>query len=74
MKTSTLPVVTVVTAKDNAALRRQLDDPLVDPSGFRVIGDRGLYIDLFGKELTDTSNPKQYSHHAPAYRRQELAP
>lgn len=52
-ETSTLPVVTFVTPQDNAALGRKLDNPLVDPSGFRIIGDQSLYQRLFGKELTN---------------------
>ena len=58
-ETSRLPVVTVVMGEENAALGRNLDNPLDNPSGFRVIGDRNLYNQLLGKELTDTSNPAQ---------------
>ncbi len=55
-ETSRLPVVTTVIHKEHAALGRNLDDPLVNPSRFRVIGDRGLYERLLGRELTDTSS------------------
>ena len=58
-ETSRLPVVTVIMGEENTPLGRNLDNPLVNPSGFRVIGDRNLYNQLLGKELTDTSNPKQ---------------
>ena len=57
--TSTLPVVTVAIANKNAALGRQVDDPLINPSGFRIIGDRTLYDRLLGQELTDLENPDQ---------------
>ena len=55
-ETSELPVVTVLIAENNAALGRLLKDPFSDPSGFRVIGDRNLYKELLGQEVTDTSN------------------
>ncbi|NEP53052.1 MAG: hypothetical protein F6K65_31335 [Moorea sp. SIO3C2] len=58
-ETSRLPVVTAVIREENAALGRNLDKPLVNPSGFRIIGDRGLYERLFNKELTDTSSRDQ---------------
>ncbi len=58
-ETSRLPVVTVIMGEANAALGRDLDNPFDNPSDFRVIGDRNLYNQLLGKELTDTSNPKQ---------------
>ncbi|MEM9276440.1 MAG: hypothetical protein AAGA80_26345 [Cyanobacteria bacterium P01_F01_bin.143] len=45
--------------EDNAALGSDLDNPLINPSGFRVIGDRNLYNQLLGKELTDTRNQNQ---------------
>ncbi len=37
-----------------------MDNPLANPSGFRIIGDRNLYNQLLGKELTNTSDPNQY--------------
>ncbi|MEO1006800.1 MAG: hypothetical protein AAFW67_13335 [Cyanobacteria bacterium J06638_38] len=58
-ETSRLPVVTVITGEANAALGRDLDNPLVNPSGFRIIGDRASYDRLLGKELTDISNQNQ---------------
>ena len=58
-ETSRLPIVTVVMREENAALGRNLDNPLVNPSGFRIIGDHNLYKRLLGKELTDISNPAQ---------------
>ena len=54
-ETSRLPVVTTVIREENAALGRNLDNPLLNPSGFRIIGDRRLYESLLGRELTDTS-------------------
>lgn len=58
-ETSRLPVVTAVIREENAALGRNLDNLLLNPSGFRVIGDRSLYESLLGRELTDTSNSEQ---------------
>ncbi|MEM8675599.1 MAG: hypothetical protein AAGF83_17255 [Cyanobacteria bacterium P01_G01_bin.67] len=58
-ETSRLPVVTAIIREENAALGRNLDNPLVNPSGFRIIGDRSLYETLLGKELTDISNQEQ---------------
>ena len=58
-ETSRLPVVTTVIREENAALGRNLDNPLLNPSGFRVIGDRGWYERFLGRELTDTSSPDQ---------------
>ena len=58
-ETSSLPVVTVVLAADDAALGRQLDDPFVNPDGLRIIGDPGLYNRLLGQELTDVEDPDQ---------------
>ncbi|MDJ0904164.1 MAG: hypothetical protein QNJ55_35810 [Xenococcus sp. MO_188.B8] len=58
-ETSRLPVVTAIIREENAALGRNLDNPLLNPSGFRLIGDRSLYETLLGKELTDISNQKQ---------------
>ncbi|MDJ0900174.1 MAG: hypothetical protein QNJ55_15325 [Xenococcus sp. MO_188.B8] len=58
-ETSRLPVVTAIMREENAPLGRNLDNPLANPSGFRVIGDRKLYEQILGKELTDTSDPNQ---------------
>ena len=58
-ETSRLPVVTVVIREENAALGRNLDNPFLNPAGFRIIGDRNLYEGLLGKELTDSSNSEQ---------------
>jgi len=56
--TSTLPVITLVTPEDSLALGRQLNDETIDPSGknFRVIGDRGLYEQLIGRELNNITD------------------
>lgn len=54
-ETSTLPVVTFVVPEKNLALGRALDNPLVNPAGFRVIGDRQRYDSLLGRELNDSS-------------------
>jgi hypothetical protein len=58
---STLPVVALITPEEKFALGRKLDDVFADPSleKYRIIGDRGLFDDLRGKEDTDISNPKQ---------------
>jgi hypothetical protein len=53
-ETSSLPVVTVVLPEENAVLGREIDDPFINPSGLRIIGDQNLYKKLLGKELTDT--------------------
>ncbi len=58
-ETSRLPVVTAVIREENAALGRNLDNPLVNPSNFRVIGDRGLSENLLGRELTAPSSPEE---------------
>ncbi len=58
-ETSRLPIVTAVIREENAALGRNLDNPLVNPSGFRIIGERSLYERLLGRELTDASSPDQ---------------
>ncbi len=58
-ETSRLPVVTIVIPEENAGLGSDLGNPLVNPSGFRIIGDSSLYERLLGRELTDTSNPNQ---------------
>ena len=55
-ETSRLPVVTAIISEENAPLGRNLDNPLLNPSGFRIIGDRGLYEGFLGRELTDTSS------------------
>ncbi|MGA9380783.1 MAG: hypothetical protein WBV73_18620, partial [Phormidium sp.] len=56
----TLPVVTLVTPENRSPLGRKLDDEFTDPSlkGYRIIGDRGLFNSVVGKEDTDTSNKK----------------
>lgn len=57
--TSTLPIVTVVASENNAALGRKLDDPFVNPTNVRIIGDLEQYKKLLGKDFTDTSNPDE---------------
>lgn len=58
-ETSRLPVVTVVVSDDVATLGREIANPLLNPSGLRVIGDQGIYEQLLGKELTITADPNQ---------------
>lgn len=60
-QTSTLPVVSLITSLENLPLGRQLEDVFVDPplKGFGVIGDKGLFDVLRGKEDTDITNPNQ---------------
>ncbi|MBD2488454.1 hypothetical protein H6G77_13015 [Aulosira sp. FACHB-615] len=58
---STLPVIALITPEEKFVAGRKLDDAFADPSlkGYRIIGDRGLFEDLRGKEDTDISNPQQ---------------
>ena len=58
---STLPVFTLVTPEDKLALGRKLDDVFTNPTlkGYRIIGDRGLFDDLRGREDNDTTDPKK---------------
>lgn len=58
---SSLPVVALITPEEKFALGRKLDDLFTDPplKGYRILGDRGLFDDLRGKEDTDISNPNQ---------------
>ncbi|MEO0969559.1 MAG: hypothetical protein AAFX80_14835 [Cyanobacteria bacterium J06639_18] len=58
---STLPVIALITPEEKFALGRKLDDVFANPAlkGYRIIGDRGLFDDLRGKEDNDTTNPKQ---------------
>ena len=58
-QTSSLPVVTLVFAKNEAALGRQIDDLFVNPDGLRVVGDLEQYNRLLGQELTDIEDPDQ---------------
>lgn len=55
-ETSSLPLITVVLPERKAALGRNPDNPLENPTGFRVIGDQALYDNLLGQELTDNSD------------------
>ncbi|MFK0729910.1 MAG: hypothetical protein ACFKPT_00220 [Gloeotrichia echinulata GP01] len=58
---STLPVIALISPEEKFAVGRKLDDVFTNPSlkGYKIIGDRGLFEDLRGREDTDTSNPKQ---------------
>ncbi len=59
---STLPVIALITPEEKFAVGRKLDDIFTNPSlkGYRIIGDRGLFDDLRGREDTDIiTNPKQ---------------
>jgi hypothetical protein len=64
-ETSTLPVITLVLPEKQIALGRNLDESVdkngikkffIDPSlkGYRIIGDKGLFDDLRGKETNDS--------------------
>lgn len=58
--TSSLPVVTLVTPKDQLALGRKPNDLLTNPplEDFHIIGDSGLLENLRRQETTDTTiNP-----------------
>lgn len=58
---STLPVVTLVSPESKLVLGRKLDDVFTNPAlkGYHMIGDRGLFDDLRGREDNDTTNPKK---------------
>ncbi|MCC5640528.1 hypothetical protein LC593_32810 [Nostoc sp. CHAB 5844] len=58
---STLPVIALITPEEKFVAGRKLDDAFADPplKGYKIIGDRGLFEDLRGKEDTDVSNPQQ---------------
>lgn len=58
---STLPVVALITPEEKFALGRKLDDVFANPAlkGYRIIGDKGLFDDLRGREDNDTTNPNQ---------------
>ena len=58
-ETSTLPVITIILPGEEAALGREVDNPLLNPSGLRIIGDQVLYNQLLGKELNNTEDPEQ---------------
>jgi hypothetical protein len=58
-KTSSLPVITIILPEDEAGLGRHIDNPLVNPSGFRILGDQELYKRLLGKELTNVDDPNE---------------
>ena len=57
--TSLLPVVTFVIPKKSSILGRNLDNLFVDPSlkGYRIIGDKGLFDYLRGRETNDVATP-----------------
>ena len=57
--TSLLPVITFVTPEKQLALGRHLDNLLINPSlkGYRIIGDRGLFDYLRGRETNDVATP-----------------
>ncbi|MCC0178754.1 hypothetical protein I4641_17425 [Waterburya agarophytonicola K14] len=57
-ETSTLPVVTLITPQDALRFGRSENNPLLNPSDVRIIGDRDRYTNLFGKELTDAQNSR----------------
>ncbi|BAY19763.1 hypothetical protein NIES21_56280 [Anabaenopsis circularis NIES-21] len=58
---STLPVIAFITPGEKFVAGRKLEDEFTDPllKGYKIIGDRGLFEDLRGKEDTDVSNPQQ---------------
>ena len=57
--TSLLPVVTFVTPEKGSVLGRNLDNVFVNPSlkGYRIIGDKGLFDSLRGRETNDVATP-----------------
>ncbi|MCG8366294.1 MAG: hypothetical protein MJA27_23530 [Pseudanabaenales cyanobacterium] len=61
-QTSSLPVISLITPLEELPLGRKLEDVFADPSleDFSIIGDKGLFDVLRGKEDTDlTTNPDQ---------------
>lgn len=58
-KTTTLPVIALISPVMQTALGFPLEDVTDFPSikGFDIIGDKGLFEDLFLKQVTDTANP-----------------
>lgn len=58
--TSLLPVVTFVTPEKGSVLGRNLDNLFVNPSlkGYRIIGDKGLFDSLRGRETNDLAIPE----------------
>jgi hypothetical protein len=57
-KSSTLPVITLVTPEDRLALGRKPNKSVDNPSGFRIIGDRGRYQDLLARESNNLDNSR----------------
>ena len=57
--TSLLPVITFVIPEKNSVLGRNLDNLFLDPSleGYRIIGDKGLFDYLRGRETNDVATP-----------------
>ena len=55
-ETSKLPVITAIMS-ESSPLGRKLDNPLLNSSNFRIIGDKSLYKRLLGKELTNVDDP-----------------
>ncbi len=57
--TSLLPVVTFVTPEKDSVLGRNLDNVFLNPSleGYRIIGDKGLFDYLRGRETNDVATP-----------------
>ena len=57
--TSLLPVITFVIPENSSVLGRNLDNLFLDPSleGYRIIGDKGLFDYLRGRETNDVSSP-----------------
>lgn len=57
-ETSTLPIITAI-MPDNFPLGRNLDNPLINSSKFRVIGEQNIYENLRGRELNNLDNPQE---------------
>ncbi len=57
--TSLLPVITFVIPENISVLGRNLDNLFLDPSlkGYRIIGDKGLFDYLRGRETNDVAAP-----------------
>lgn len=57
-ETSKLPIITAIMS-ESSPLGRKLDNPLSNSSNFRIIGDKNLYQQLLGKELTNVDDTDQ---------------
>jgi hypothetical protein len=59
-RTSTRPMITIISPDDKMTLGRNLDDLLTNPTlkKSRIIGDVEQFQQIFGRETNDTNNPE----------------